>query len=78
MSRLLLVHEGPEGRVDVLLADAEVNERGVRVFCRRGEVVLRVARDEVILVRDVRNRTPDHARLPEMLPNPYCSDYHGP
>lgn len=78
MSRLLLLHERPAGRVDVLLADAEVTANGVRVFFRSGEVVLRVAQDEVVLVRDVRTRNAIVQTLPQTRPNPYCSAYNGP
>lgn len=57
MSRLLLMRPC-EGGVDVLLADEERTEDGLRVFCRGDEVVLRLAPDEVIVVRDARRPGP--------------------
>lgn len=70
MSRLLLVHERSPGDVDVLLADSEAREHGVRVFRRGGRVVLRVADGDVLVVRDVRNPARDRAGSIRSAPQP--------
>lgn len=65
MSRLLLMRP-TQGRVDLVLADEERDEDGLRVFVRGVEVVLRLAPGEPLVVRDIASRR--ESRPPVGLP----------
>lgn len=55
MSRLLLMRP-VDGRVDVVLADEERDEGGLRVFVRGSDIVLCLPPGEPVVVRDIESR----------------------